>query len=585
MVSNLFDSLLSMLLMSIQRGLSSSSASSWGIMSSSSSSNVIISGNTNITDWTFTASNPIYSTIALDSIDNSYVVDEEGGLYKLNVNGILQWKVQVGKSISPPAIFKDNIFISSTDNNIYSLSTNHGKLSWQFDSQSPVYGSPVVDNNMNIYIASQSVFSLSSTGDVQWTTTPTTIPDAFSVGTPALSPTQQSMYVAFSDGNLYALSTGAGSILWTAPVSTDKSIVSTPIVDEDGTIFIVVSRQAVYAYWPNGSLKFSVNLPTRASVAYYENGRTFYAGGLDNVMYAVSSVDGLKSWLSSSSSPFDSTPAVGPDGSVFASGTDGLLHAYSASGNLMWSYNTGNIPSPNSNIYLTSGPVIRSDGVVIVGSSNGNVYAIGYPYQPTSDAVSSSLPPLLTGTNAIVFGTVFSSTFVLAFLVFYTYRLCKRRRGIFFIDGKFRGGRRSIILNPLRLRKPIISNISVPSVSKMSPRSHYKRAAAFSPSPPKSAVSDQFGGAFSVDMSVAFSPSRQLKYDSTVVIDNGASCMRAGFSADEFPESIFPSVVTIDQSANQVSVFLFSCFHFIFDCLFLTLIIYRWQKKALIVIM
>ena len=230
-------------------------------------------------------------------------------------------------------------------------------------------------------------------------------------------------------------------------------------------------------------------------------------------------------------------------------------------------YNTGNIAiesSSSSNIYFASGPVIRSDGVVVVGSSNGNVYAIGKPYVPTSNTSSpssSSLPPLLTGTNAIVFGTVFSATFVLAFLIFYTYRLCKRRRGIFFIDGKFRGGRRSIILNPLRLRKPIISNVSVPSVTRMSstgPRSHYKRAAASTPSPPKSALpsdnnNSQFG-AFSVDMSsMAFSPTRQLKYDSTVVIDNGASCMRAGYSADEFPESIFPSVVTIDQTANQVS--------------------------------
>lgn len=554
MASNLFDSLALQLTSSMTRALE---MSPWSAFTTSSSS-LVVSGSSNITHWSFTASNPIYSTIALDSHDNSYIVDQQGVVYRLDINGALKWTSNVGGSISAPVVFKDTLFVSSIDSYLYSLNTNEGSLLWQFDCQSPLYGSPVVDNNVNVYVASQSVFSLSPTGSLQWSVSPSPVSGAYYVGAPVLNPDQESLYAASNDGNLYALSTVTGASKWAAPITnTANAIVAAPIVDESGTIFVVVAGQEVVALWQDGERKFSVKLPTRASVAYYPARDIFYAGGLNNIMYATSAMDGASSWLTPSTSAFDSAPAVGPDGSVFASGTDGRLQAFNSAGSPLWTYNTGNVVPPNSDVTFASSPVVRSDGVVVVGSSTGHVYAIGTPYKPASYAVPSAMPPLLTGTNAIVFGTVFSSTFVLAFLIFYTYRLCKRRRGIFFIDGKFRGGRRSIILNPLRLRKPIISNISVPSVSRMSasPRSQYKRTSVSTPSPPKSAVPDQFG-AFSVDMSaMAFSPTRQLKYDSTVVIDNGASCMRVGFSADEFPESIFPNAVSIDQTANHVRYF------------------------------
>ncbi|MFC1606591.1 PQQ-binding-like beta-propeller repeat protein [Candidatus Latescibacterota bacterium] len=64
-----------------------------------------------------------------------------------------------------------------------------------------------------------------------------------------------------------------------------------------------------------------------------------------------------------------SSPAVGPDGTVYVGSWDGNLHAFNPDGSVRWAFAI--------DAGLSSSPAVGSDGIVYIASYNGRVYAIG----------------------------------------------------------------------------------------------------------------------------------------------------------------------------------------------------------------
>jgi outer membrane protein assembly factor BamB len=92
---------------------------------------------------------------------------------------------------------------------------------------------------------------------------------------------------------------------------------------------------------------------------------------------------------SSSSVTFEgSSPAVGPDGTIYIGATDGNLYAISSTGSLEWTFAaTG--PAPGGYSFATgiqSSPVVGPDGTIYFGSENGYLYAITPPSTPGGSA-------------------------------------------------------------------------------------------------------------------------------------------------------------------------------------------------------
>ncbi len=104
----------------------------------------------------------------------------------------------------------------------------------------------------------------------------------------------------------------------------------------------------------------------RSSPAVGPDG-TVYVGGDDGYLHAVRS-NGSKKWSFETDDWVRSSPAVGSDGTVYIGSQDGKLYAVNANGTQKWAFETDN--------WVESSPALGSDGTVYVGSDDGKLYAI-----------------------------------------------------------------------------------------------------------------------------------------------------------------------------------------------------------------
>lgn len=96
---------------------------------------------------------------------------------------------------------------------------------------------------------------------------------------------------------------------------------------------------------------------------------TIYFGSWDDYIYALSS-SGIRKWKYQTGSLVTSSPAIGPDGTVYCGSWDGYIYALSPTGTLKWRFQTGYDNTPS--------PAISSDGTVYFGLDDGYFYAL-YP--------------------------------------------------------------------------------------------------------------------------------------------------------------------------------------------------------------
>jgi len=95
---------------------------------------------------------------------------------------------------------------------------------------------------------------------------------------------------------------------------------------------------------------------------------TVYAGSDDGNLYAIEPETGAELWRFPAGGEIRSSPAVGSDGTIYF-GSKNVLYAVNARGVLKWSFNAGD--------YIFSSPAVSNESrVVYVGSSNGSLYAI-----------------------------------------------------------------------------------------------------------------------------------------------------------------------------------------------------------------
>ena len=86
------------------------------------------------------------------------------------------------------------------------------------------------------------------------------------------------------------------------------------------------------------------------------------------ILYALNS-DGTVKWQFQAGDWIDSSPSVSSDGMTVVFGSwDGKVYALTSSGAQKWSYSTGG--------YITGSPALGSDGAIYIGSSDGIFYAL-----------------------------------------------------------------------------------------------------------------------------------------------------------------------------------------------------------------
>jgi outer membrane protein assembly factor BamB len=159
-------------------------------------------------------------------------------------------------------------------------------------------------------------------------------------------------------------------VAWSVPLSGDNANVDLTI-GADGTIFVVTNdseQSHWYAVSPRGAVLWTLDLPHGFSTPAIGTDGTLYRGLTDGGLIAVSP-NGTIRWMLEELDGIRTSPAIGPDGTVYVAGHK---HVYAASpdGDLRWTFEA------DTTVFAHSSPAVASDGTIYVGGTDGVLYAI-----------------------------------------------------------------------------------------------------------------------------------------------------------------------------------------------------------------
>ena len=183
------------------------------------------------------------------------------------------------------------------------------------------------------------------------------------VSSPALAP-DGTLYVGSNDNHLYAVLPD-GTQKWA--FTTQDAVMSSPAIGPDGTIYVGCHDYHLYAVLPDGTQKWAFTTPylIRSSPALGQDGTT-YVTATNGSLYAVNP-DGSQKWEFPLAGG-RSSPSVGTDGIIYVGGDDKNLYAILPDGTQKWAFTTSG--------YAAFSPIIGRDGTLYVLSGDGSLYAV-----------------------------------------------------------------------------------------------------------------------------------------------------------------------------------------------------------------
>lgn len=181
-------------------------------------------------------------------------------------------------------------------------------------------------------------------------------------------------------------------------------------IDSNGVIYVTCSGSPVYSDASSGKLialgtngveqwAFKTASDIHSSPAIGPDG-TIYFGCRDRKFYAIHP-DGSQRWSFPTGAWVDSSAAIGTNGDAFFGSWDGKFYAMTADGHKKWDFATG---GP-----IDSSPAIALDGTIYFGSHDKKFYALNPDGRKqwefsTAGAIVSS--PAITGEGLIYFTSV-----------------------------------------------------------------------------------------------------------------------------------------------------------------------------------
>lgn len=313
-----------------------------------------------------------------EATDGTIYVSACGNLFAISPeDGTILWTVTGGNSSrSTPAIATNGMIYWGFADTFVAI-TATGEIEWRWTNLSGnlVFGSsPVIAEDGSVYFTHDGLFSFSGNGGLRWVYRFSW----FSHSSPAIG-IDGTIYVGSGDGNLYAFDPN-GNVKWRRAISTYDS---SPSVGSDGTIYIGTYRAKLYAYNPNGTLLWIFESDESR---FYDSSiyappvigpdGTIYFGthvccGVSDYahIYAVNP-DGSLKWKFPVHRRDNLNPGVvaplvlDRNGNLFACSDNGACYGIDATGNMLWEY----IIQPNH--WLRTAPYITSDGRMLILDSS-----------------------------------------------------------------------------------------------------------------------------------------------------------------------------------------------------------------------
>ncbi|MEO0098304.1 MAG: PQQ-binding-like beta-propeller repeat protein [candidate division WOR-3 bacterium] len=210
--------------------------------------------------WQFSAGSEIYQPAATDG-ERIFFVTDDGQLFSLSLGGKLLWKKKVASEPSPVTIDeKGQIFL--TADGIYSF-TRDGKMlfSWQTPNEDPFLTGCQLSPDGYLLAGCEDgfLYALNKKGELLW-----------KAATPEEDPIRcegvfrgDTFLFGADDGVLYKKGRYGGLIPF---FTTDDEIIASPVVTEDGRVFLFSDDGYLYSLREDGQLLF------RKEIAYSEKG-------------------------------------------------------------------------------------------------------------------------------------------------------------------------------------------------------------------------------------------------------------------------------------------------------------------------
>ena len=117
---------------------------------------------------------------------------------------------------------------------------------------------------------------------------------------------------------------------------------------------------------------------------------TVYFGSSDGYLHALHP-DGTPKWSHLVGAPVRSSPAIGIDGTIYVGADDGMLHAFSPEGTNLWQFPTDDV--------IFSSPAIGVDRTIYVGSRDDKLHAVDPQGNPRWNAPSDAKQRLIVSSH------------------------------------------------------------------------------------------------------------------------------------------------------------------------------------------
>ena len=278
----------------------------------------------------------------------------------------LKCNVSGGAILSSCAVGSGGVVYVGVSSSLYAINGTTGATSWTCGIGSSTRSSPAIASDGTIYIGSNSDYLYAinpSTHAVKWSYN--TGGDVS--GSPAIA-TDGTVYIGSRSGILYALNAN-GTKKWQRTLS-DMHMTS-PAVGPDGVVY--VGGGSLYAINSNNTEKwhYSAGTSILTSPAVSSDGTKVYFGCGDGNLYCLNTSNGSVAWLypvcyKAGNTP--SSPAIGPDGSIYVGSNWGTFYCISSDGSEVWRYETG--------ADIRSSPAVNADGTVFFGTMDNFLYAL-----------------------------------------------------------------------------------------------------------------------------------------------------------------------------------------------------------------
>ncbi len=378
-----------------------------------------------------------------------------GDSTKPDGDGRILWSFQADAPIyyGSPALSADDSTVylgtstwyygaADSDHAFYALTVATGKVKWRYPlGEAMVRSSAAVAPDGSVYFVTTGpdeidgtindhLVRLDARGRYLWSydINPQVKGSPVGHSSPAVGP-DGTVYVA--GDVLYAINPD-GSRKWKTLDNLGEDMRNSPVIGADGTVYFVYHNVPLTAFDPeNGSVRWSTPLGVNdhcfASPSIGADG-TIYVATNPGVLYAVSA-SGQILWTFDTrtvgyTGTMRSSPAVDADGTIYFGTNEGnptpAFFALHPNGTVAWRFDPSDLPSdtPPDHFDIYSSPAIGSDGTIYFGQEFGRVYALDPAdgsmrwMEPTHDGITWC-SPALTADGVLVIADLSGRVFAM----------------------------------------------------------------------------------------------------------------------------------------------------------------------------